>query len=270
MRKIDIDEQKKMCAQILHYVSDFCEKHGIQYTVAYGTLIGAIRHKGFIPWDDDIDILMTREEYNKFYNLFSKEDTGIYKIVSTENSSEYPFNFMKVHDTRTVLYEENFKKSYYGIYIDIFPLDYVPSDENERLNRISKIQKIYFLEAFKIRKRAKRSNVLKTIISDIVYLFLNFLPASFLCKMIDRMIKQCNDSSDKQYLENIASQTYYKKEKYPAKWFEKTQKMPFEDFEVNVTTEYDNVLKTVYGNYMEFPPVEQQVYRHGTTTYWKE
>ena len=129
MKEISFEESKKLELDILLAVADFCNKNNLTYFLAYGTLIGAIRHKGFIPWDDDIDIQMPREDYNKFIETFSHER---YKTIAPGTPLS-KHSFVKVIDTETVKIEahKKYKKGFLGVDIDIFPLDGTPSDENE-------------------------------------------------------------------------------------------------------------------------------------------
>lgn len=124
----DIEEIKKIQLEILKYVDQFCSQNNIKYALGYGTLIGAVRHKGFIPWDDDIDIIMRRNDYNRFIELFSKE-TGRYKVWSHNLQTDYPIPYAKVTDEKTLKLEGT---NYYverGVDIDVFPLDDLPNDE---------------------------------------------------------------------------------------------------------------------------------------------
>ena len=100
MRKLSIEEAKQSELDILAFIDSFCKKNNIDYFINYGTLIGAIRHKGFIPWDDDIDISMTRENYERFIQLFKREQSK-YKILTLETDERYYNNFIKVVDSTT-------------------------------------------------------------------------------------------------------------------------------------------------------------------------
>ena len=113
------EEVKQVELGILDYINSICKEHKIEYFLDYGTLLGAIRHKGFIPWDDDIDICMTRKNYERFVSVFSKDDKSNYKLLSMETSSSYYYEFGKVVDTRTVLNEtETIELPGMGIWVD--------------------------------------------------------------------------------------------------------------------------------------------------------
>ena len=118
---INVEELKHIQLDMLSDIAEFCEQNNIKYFLAYGTLIGAIRHKGYIPWDDDIDICMPRPDYDKFLSLYNKKDSA-YKAVAFELDENYKLPFAKVNDTRTVMWETMYDQDVFGVYIDVFPL----------------------------------------------------------------------------------------------------------------------------------------------------
>ena len=123
MKKLTLDEVKKIQLEILAYIDSFCKKNNISYFINYGTLLGAVRHKGFIPWDDDIDISMDREYYNMFIEKFN-QDSSKYKILSLDTDKAYFNNFIKVVDTTTKIVDNrNYKTFSCGVFVDIFPMD---------------------------------------------------------------------------------------------------------------------------------------------------
>lgn len=123
MKKLTLDEVKKIQLEILAYIDSFCKKNNISYFINYGTLLGAVRHKGFIPWDDDIDISMDREHYNMFIEKFN-QDSSKYKILSLDTDKTYFNNFIKVVDTTTKIVDNrNYKTFSCGVFVDIFPMD---------------------------------------------------------------------------------------------------------------------------------------------------
>ena len=105
-KAVSAEEIKTIQKSILRRVHDFCSEHQLRYYLTYGTLLGAIRHKGYIPWDDDIDLMMPRPDYLKFIELFEASDHGSFEVVSIQNKPKYFGNFAKIIDTRTIMYQE--------------------------------------------------------------------------------------------------------------------------------------------------------------------
>ena len=130
MKKITVEELKKFQLEILGVVADFCEKNNIKYWIDSGTLLGAIRHKGYIPWDDDIDVGMLREDYNKFSKIFNEKNNR-YKFVCIENTPDLFVPHGKVCDTTTELYEPDETGHKTSINIDIFVYDNAPDDDKQ-------------------------------------------------------------------------------------------------------------------------------------------
>ena len=138
MKKMCSNEIKSVLLKTLIRFNDFCEKNDIKYSLAYGTALGAIRHKGFIPWDDDIDVLMMRSEYNKFevaYKNYIQSHETHYKLWTELDEENYFIAYCaKFFDTDTALYEHFSKGKVveYGIFIDIFVLDHIPVEKSEQ------------------------------------------------------------------------------------------------------------------------------------------
>ncbi len=137
LRQISIEELKLLQLEIMDYVDLFCRKNSIQYTLSCGSLLGAVRHGGYIPWDDDIDIYLLRDQYDKFTSLWnSKKDEHPYELVNIESGNNMGYHYGKIHNPNTVTYVGKVKRT--GVFIDVFPVDYV-RDENDADNRLSLI-----------------------------------------------------------------------------------------------------------------------------------
>ena len=141
MRKIELEEIKQRCLEILSYIDDICRKNEIQYYLAYGTLLGSVRHQGFIPWDDDIDICMTRENYYKFKKVIAEDKTTPFKLLYVDTEKDYTLPLPKVVDTRTSLSILSQKeKMKLGVFVDVFILDNVPDDDKLREKFFKKLE----------------------------------------------------------------------------------------------------------------------------------
>lgn len=130
MQPLASDDLKSIEFDILCEFDRICSKHGLTYFLAYGTLLGAIRHHGFIPWDDDIDVFMPRADYERFYELSQNLENGRYKLTSYRNRSSI-HQFLKLIDTHTLVYEKFLKRSFpSGVWIDVFPLETVRGEDD--------------------------------------------------------------------------------------------------------------------------------------------
>jgi lipopolysaccharide cholinephosphotransferase len=150
MKKIENDELKELQLDMLKNVAEFCKERGIQYSLAFGTLLGAVRHKGFIPWDDDIDICMPRPSYDRFVQEY-EDSEGIYECLTFEKDNKFLFPFAKVSDRRTVALEQaRFvdKYSKLGVNIDIFPVDGARTDD---LFQLRKQRQLHMIRYYKLR-----------------------------------------------------------------------------------------------------------------------
>ena len=147
----DINQLRGIQIGILDDVHRFCEAHGLTYFLSSGTLIGAVRHKGYIPWDDDIDIYMPRNDYEQFLQTYCDE-TGHYRVINPQTEPHYYYTFAKVVDLHTLMVEKETEGYQIGVYMDIFPVDYVSDDPKERELVFKKKKLLYKIRRCKISK----------------------------------------------------------------------------------------------------------------------
>lgn len=261
MRTIHTDELKQIQLQLLKQIDAYCTKNNLQYFLAYGTLIGAIRHQGFIPWDDDIDIVMPRSDYDQFVAHFNQENPHS-KVISMENTPQYGLPFAKVHDTRTVMHETMYKQDNFGVYIDVFPLDGIMKatdiDTSLRWNK--------FLNAKKAIIDHQRS-LIKNIIILGGKIALTFKSTRSILKTIDTIARK-TPWEQAQKVAQIAS-PYGRCEIVEKDVFSTHQMHTFEDYEFRIPTGYHQWLTNIYGDYMQLPPVEKRVSTHTFEAWWK-
>ena len=263
MRKLSIEEAKKIELDILDFIDSFCKEHGINYCINYGTLIGAIRHKGFIPWDDDIDLSMTRENYERFIQLFSEKQSR-YQMLSLETDDQYFNNFIKIVDPTTKIIDTRNTKTYdSGVFIDIFPMD--------TFNDTKVVDICYKLESFKLLSFSKHKNIvygdskLKDLIRTLFWLLLRPVSPRFFANQIEKQIQKYRVENGK-YIAFIPSKAK-EKEIFPRDMFDELIETPFEHLVLPAPKRFDVVLKQFYDDYMTVPPKEKQIYIHEFEAY---
>ena len=259
MKEITINELKKIALSILIDVSKFCDNNGLTYYLCGGTLLGAIRHHGFIPWDDDIDIYMPRNDYEKFLNLYKSND---YKVFCWKMQKDYYLPSAKVIDCRTCLFETKCKSvENIGVFIDIFPLDGLSNNIN-----ISK--KILTKNAQKMRLNMFTIMTIDTFLKKTLQFFVKMIFSSrFLCKQIEKQSRKY-DFENSEYV-GVAFGYYGSREIMPKYIFESTTKVEFEGKLFSAPLHYDEYLTRLYGNYMELPSKDKQITHHSFKAYWK-
>ena len=263
MKKIKTEELKAIQLNIMSIISNFCYENNIEYFLSYGTLIGAIRHNGYIPWDDDIDICMSRYDYERFIFLFNKNNSR-YKVIEHRINNQYKLPFAKVLDTNTIMHEDMYIKDNFGVYIDIFPIDGIKS--TKQIN-----QSIFFNKLLNTKRAAinnpKRS-IFKRVILSIGKIIIYPISIHYLLDKITK-IATIKSYEDSKYVANIVS-PYGKCEIMPKEYFKEFYTHKFEDRFFKIPKEYDKYLKCIYGDYMQLPPIEQQVTHHSFKAWWKE
>ena len=272
MKKIKLDEIKRVETNILKYIDDVCTKNNIPYFIYAGTLIGAIRHKGFIPWDDDIDIALTRENYVKLIELLKKDNNVRYKVFDHETQSNYFYPFAKIVDTDTIVYEKNFYKiDNYGLYVDIFALDFVPENEKLKEKHYKNVKKKQRLIFYYAKKKFEEKNIIKLFVKSLVR---RYAKIKGLDKILNEYNTVCmeynNDDKNCKYMLNNWSLSKYDRAFLNREAIESgISRAKFEDIEVNIPNGYDSILRAHYGNYMELPPEDERI-NHCMEAYWKE
>lgn len=250
---------KKIQLDILKCVIDICKKHDICYFCFGGTALGAVRHSGFIPWDDDIDIAMKRKDYEKFAQVAKSELTNYYFLQNYKTDPDFRLQFAKIRDSRTTFIETSGRdlSINHGVYIDLFILDGYPND-NKKANKLYRLNRLTrgYCAKDDVSSRSKKANFL-IFLSRFYFLFRK--PQ----KVIERFDKKCIRNDFDQCERGICFGSIYGlKDMWPTEWFNSVSKFTFEGIEVNLPIEYDKYLKQIYGNYMELPPESKRVAHH--------
>lgn len=265
-RPLTFEDKKGLSIQILHEVDDFCVKNNIKYSLAYGTLIGAIRHKGFIPWDDDVDIMMLRSDYERFVGLFNHDATQMFSVASYETDDNFRFPMAKVSCNVTT--NEELGLDRYGYAIDVFPIDKFPASENELRKVIKKKNWYWNLMALKTMKWNKTRSLGKNLIMSASKAFVNFIPYSLIHKMMRRDVYKY-EQLQSNYLLGCLYTPYGERDIFPKGFFDTYIPVVYENCSFPVIKEYDKYLTSVYGDYMRLPPEEKRVTHHSFNAFWK-
>lgn len=251
------EQLQKIELNILKWIDKVCKENNIKYFLGAGTLLGAVRHQGFIPWDDDIDLFMLREDYEKFMNLDCSNSN--FKILSLSNSKDYYYPFIKVIDKRLHVSQENLKPiSEYGLWIDIFPLDNANINFLNKI-RLSIIKKKYVLSIcsnFVVNEN--RSRLFSFIKKTLFKIYSKKNPRKYSLK-IEQLSKTGNNNANEVLigLSPVMDKDTFKKE-----WLAKAVDLKFEDGYYPCPDEYDKFLTQRYGNYMQLPPENQRFSSH--------
>ncbi len=264
-KKIDLEEAKSLQLGILDSIDNFCLSNNILYYLSFGTLLGAVRHEGYIPWDDDIDITMPYPDYVKFCKEFSSDN---YRVHVWFLDKDFFCNFAKVEDVRTIQIEQVDSKHQIGINIDLSPMIGLPEDLSEAKKHFERIvfyRKILNLKQLKLRKGR---SILKSliIIGSKILLF----PVSYylINKKINKLASKYDFYSSKYCI--CVGSFNPSKEIIERSVIGKTIRLKFEDRYYNAPAGYDAWLKQMFGDYMKLPPIEEQITHHIFETYWKD
>lgn len=265
VRNIGVEELKVLQLDILQTVADFCTERGIPYSLACGTLLGAVRHKGYIPWDDDIDIYVLREDYDRLLREFPPE-RGPVRIASLEHTPRWDKAYAKAYDARTVMVEHTRSRQRIGVGIDIFPLDPVP-DSPEAWHRYDRRRRFWqtLLQMKLMRPDARRSKG-RNLALCVVQVLLLPVPAHRLARYVDRLSRRFSGWRTDYVFE--CAMGLIMKDRFPRAVCTHFSDYPFEDRVFRGFSDYDTYLTSAYGDYRTLPPEEKRVSHHIFKAWW--
>lgn len=261
LRKLQLTQ-----CEMLDEIVRVCEENNLRYFLIGGTLLGAVRHKGFIPWDDDLDITMPREDYEKFCSISQTKLKNNYFLHSIDTDEKYWLRFAKVRKKGTLFDEQSIKclKTHKEIYIDIFPLD----NSNEYKNIFKTIRE-FLIVAISImiyeKLHIKPVRPRKTLAGDLYFNLFHIIAIPFSIKKLQLFQKKlmtfCNKKKAIYYL-NYGSNYNLLKQTIPVEKYEPAVKLEFEGKLYSAPNDYDYILNRIYGDYMTLPPIEKRTSLH--------
>lgn len=258
---------KTLLLRMLKDFISFCDENHLTYYAAYGTVLGAVRHHGFIPWDDDIDIQMPRADYQKLWELRNNLPAP-YKLANISEIG-YTAPFMKFMDTRTSIWEFERIPYMIGVYIDVFPLDEYNKEDIPHVKRIKKELDVSFRFYF----QSLEDWSMRELFSMLFYRNWRELKNCLEKKLNNIRNRRKFHNQVLTYLEELSSSkrgtlyvsstdVYLECPIFEKSWFENPIDVPFEDLTIKIPSGYDNFLRSLYGDYMTLPPIEERKTTH--------
>lgn len=260
MEKENLEKLQKVELDILKQIHEFCVMYDIKYSLYAGTALGAVRHQGFIPWDDDVDIVMTRDEYRKFVKQWNQTPLNGYFMENTETDEECSINHTKIRKDGTVLLSkgEDESQGHHGIWIDIFVFDKVKKGFwGEKVIYYNGVKRV-------LMTRGNRRNSSDSLAKKILKRVLSLIPK----KIQRKQLQKANERVQKyNYLKDDfvwadLSAVQYIKVRFPKELTEEYIKIAFENECFMIFKEYATLLRIEYGDYMRLPSEEERVCKH--------
>ncbi len=257
----EIHELQKLELAILKDVALVCKKHNIKFFLGEGTMLGAVRHNGFIPWDDDVDLIMERSEYERFLAVAQQELGDGYQVQHSTTVDNYWSPFIKI---RQIKGDITFRQQHIahltnnnGPYIDIFPMEYVPCDKGFKISKTGFLVRFYRgMLSYKLGLRKPphlKGKVLKVIS--------NFYSVKRLHKNLHKSFT-CFGKGEKPYMATFSSYHPLRCQIVGSENYKEMLWWDFEDTKMPVPVGYDEILTTIYGDYMTPPPEDKRVIKH--------
>jgi len=233
-----------------------CQKHNLTYFMLGGTMLGAVRHGDFVPWDDDLDVGLPRKDYERLISLPRSELPENLEILSMEYSHSYPYNFAKIVEKNTTIVEDIGGKSYVmGVYIDVFPLDGMGNSMSQAKRRIA-IAKLLRVCAIMCYTRKKSDSFWRNLLKSIIWI----VGMTKWQKILNRTLKGKSFETSK-FVGNFLG-AWSEKEIMPREIFGTPTLYPFREKRFYGPEKFDDYLKRLYGDYMKLPPVDKRKSHH--------
>lgn len=274
MQTMTLQEIKDCSVGVLDFIGKVCCEYNLTYYLCGGTLLGAIRHNGFIPWDDDIDIMMPRGDYDRLFKVWPRNSR--YAILNYKTVDRFPYAYGKAIDLDTVKVEPiKVNTAQIGVDVDIFPIDGLPSDDNETIAYYKQIERMQARLSFYLSTFGKGSNCFRTIARNIclfVLRFSDYLGITSLYKVTKKFDKLAQRylAKDTGYCGITAISHYGIKEKNPIDYYKDVVHVTFEGKEYPAPIGYPEYLSKLYGkDYLQLPPQEMRQTHHHYVAYWK-
>lgn len=248
MEKLSKDEVKKRALAVMQYLHETCENNNIYYVLSSGSCLGAVRHKGFIPWDDDIDVFVPRAHYDRLIDALNSGE-GQFRALTYTNCEGYYYPFCKLVDTQTFSQQDGYNPiQSMGLFVDIFPVDGLPSDVKVREKHIRKARR--YARLILIKNAVHTPNPIRNIAKRMVG---SFFKSESLCRKVNDLALKYSEQTSEYAMDIVWGTKPFLNE-----YIKERILVPFEDHHFYIPKNYDGYLKTIYGDYMKLPPIEKR------------
>lgn len=271
MRTIGIDEMRERLIDMAAYLDKLCDENGLTLFMSGGTLLGAVRHKGFIPWDDDIDVYLSRPDYDKLIEIFRNQgNDGKYRLLCHELDNNYIYGFAKFIDNDTLLIEKGGDAGVeMGLFVDIFPIDGLGNDVKTAKRHMKKLNKYIMLNlALLVKPWRKEVSFAKNFAIACLRVIAKMYGADKLHQKMSQIVHSLPYEESK-YVGEFIDEIGDKRIMLKSEMYEDYEVMDFENIKLKAPKNWDKWLTQFYGDYMQLPPEEKRVLTHGFELYAK-
>lgn len=268
MKKVTDQELKQINLEMLCYFDKVCRENNIHYSITGGTLLGAVRHKGFIPWDDDVDVFLPRPEFEKLRNVFPKNSR--FQWIDRQINSKFVYNFGRLIDTKTIIRNANGMPSEgAGVFLDVCVVDGLPDNSKKRIWHMKYMEMLHKIRSSFIYNKNlpeyNSGNIIKRIGKR---LLTSITTVDFWLDVAEKANRKYLFDTG-TFVANGVSQ-YGTREIMHRSAFDSYIEMEFEGKNIMVCQGWQEYLTNIYGNYMQLPPLEERVNDHIVDVYWLE
>ncbi|MCD7860201.1 MAG: LicD family protein [Firmicutes bacterium] len=268
MDELSLQQVQQGSLLVLKKIIEICGQEQLRFSLMYGTLIGAVRHQGFIPWDDDIDIMMPRPDYERFvqYCIDNSESLGCFALMHYRTNKRYIYGIARFCDTRYRIEYQDAKDYGLGLFVDIYPLDGINVSDRKQLRELSLMQKIICNCGWS--HYIAHKGIVKTVCKLPLYLYSRVTSVSKWLERLDTLAQKYR-YDDMEYIYCTAWGTDPYRHYMRADVMDDLIWVPFEDTRAPIIRQYDEILRMYYNDYMLLPPESERVGHHYYKAYRK-